>query len=208
MEDPGFINQWRMNSLDELSMLPLAAALGENLQHTHPHLCSNFNLKASMDGSHIGSGIDRPLKHHKTNGWNSSKTDHISNPLVAYSPNLLSFVSSNYTNQMGFVKPKEEAECLKSINNPSSDALTSQGSYDNQNSEKKISQGTKRLNPSTRLSQTQDHIMAERKRREKLSQRFIALSAIVPGLKKVQNYTSMLCLDASRFPCFMFPEIG
>jgi hypothetical protein len=27
--------------------------------------------------------------------------------------------------------------------------------------------------------------MAERKRREKLSQRFIALSAIVPGLKKV-----------------------
>ncbi|KAH7440927.1 hypothetical protein KP509_03G016300 [Ceratopteris richardii] len=30
-----------------------------------------------------------------------------------------------------------------------------------------------------------DHIMAERKRREKLSQRFIALSAIVPGLKKV-----------------------
>lgn len=32
---------------------------------------------------------------------------------------------------------------------------------------------------------TQDHIMAERKRREKLSQRFIALSAIVPGLKKV-----------------------
>ncbi|KAK1316994.1 Transcription factor bHLH25 [Acorus calamus] len=29
-----------------------------------------------------------------------------------------------------------------------------------------------------------DHIIAERKRREKLSQRFIALSAIIPGLKK------------------------
>lgn len=35
------------------------------------------------------------------------------------------------------------------------------------------------------MGHTQDHIMAERKRREKLSQRFIALSAIVPGLKKV-----------------------
>eukprot|EP00249_Psilotum_nudum_P017235 c26226_g1_i1 orf=326-1462(+) len=33
----------------------------------------------------------------------------------------------------------------------------------------------------------QDHIMAERKRREKLSQRFIALSAIVPGLKKMDK---------------------
>ncbi|XP_002972921.2 transcription factor bHLH25 [Selaginella moellendorffii] len=34
---------------------------------------------------------------------------------------------------------------------------------------------------------TLDHIMAERKRREKLSQRFIALSAIVPGLKKMDK---------------------
>lgn len=33
----------------------------------------------------------------------------------------------------------------------------------------------------------QDHIIAERKRREKLSQRFVALSAILPGLKKVDK---------------------
>ncbi|KAK1394661.1 Transcription factor bHLH25 [Heracleum sosnowskyi] len=38
-----------------------------------------------------------------------------------------------------------------------------------------------------RLSQAQDHIMAERKRRKKLSQRFIALSALVPGLKKMDK---------------------
>jgi len=41
---------------------------------------------------------------------------------------------------------------------------------------------------------TQDHIMAERKRREKLSQRFIALSAIVPGLKKVHDLVSLFAL--------------
>ncbi|XP_028764249.1 transcription factor bHLH18-like [Neltuma alba] len=35
--------------------------------------------------------------------------------------------------------------------------------------------------------QAQDHVMAERKRREKLSQRFIALSAILPGLKKMDK---------------------
>ncbi|WMV16958.1 hypothetical protein MTR67_010343 [Solanum verrucosum] len=33
----------------------------------------------------------------------------------------------------------------------------------------------------------QHHIIAERKRREKLSQRFVALSAILPGLKKVDK---------------------
>lgn len=37
-----------------------------------------------------------------------------------------------------------------------------------------------------RLSST-DHSLAEKKRREKLSQRFAALSALIPGLKKVNN---------------------
>ena len=54
---------------------------------------------------------------------------------------------------------------------------------------------------------TQDHIMAERKRREKLSQRFIALSAIVPGLKKVWFFFALIniaacCLFAYRAFCF------
>lgn len=33
-----------------------------------------------------------------------------------------------------------------------------------------------------------DHIMAERKRRENISRLFIALSALIPGLKKVSSY--------------------
>lgn len=37
------------------------------------------------------------------------------------------------------------------------------------------------------LSQAQEHIIAERSRREKLNQKFIALSALIPGLKKVRN---------------------
>lgn len=40
-------------------------------------------------------------------------------------------------------------------------------------------------------SQTYDHIIAERKRREQLSQLFVALSSIVPGLKKTDK-TSVL----------------
>lgn len=182
MEDPFFINQWHMNSLDELSMLPLTAAFGENLQQSQCHPI--FNPRTSSTTSH--SAIDRPMKQLKPNNWSSCKTNHASNPQVSSLPNLLSFVNSYNTNQMGIVRPKEEmAVCSKSIDTLPSDILISQGSFGNQNSLFKAGQGTKRISTNTRLSKTQDHIIAERKRREKLSQRFIALSAMVPGLKKV-----------------------
>ena len=65
--------------------------------------------------------------------------------------------------------------------------LISQGNLGNQNYLFKASQEAKKIETRPKLSQPQDHIIAERKRREKLSQRFIALSALVPGLKKVPN---------------------
>ncbi|XP_027067773.2 transcription factor bHLH19-like [Coffea arabica] len=36
-------------------------------------------------------------------------------------------------------------------------------------------------------SQAQEHLLAERKRRDKISQRFVCLSALVPGLKKLDK---------------------
>ncbi|XP_062177025.1 transcription factor bHLH25-like [Alnus glutinosa] len=170
MEDPRFINQWHMNSLDELSILqPAATTFGENLQHcfmTHP----NFNIKNSMETSQ--TGIDGATKKLKVNSWDSSKLDHVSYPQLASSdPNInLSFADANYTNHMGILKPKEEVLCSQIMNTLPS----CQG-------------GKRNISTSSRLSQAQDHIMAERKRREKLSQRFIALSAIVPGLKKMDK---------------------
>lgn len=47
--------------------------------------------------------------------------------------------------------------------------------------------GSKRANSGFRQPHTKEHIIAERKRREKLSQRFIALAAIIPGLKKTDK---------------------
>ncbi|GER42112.1 basic helix-loop-helix (bHLH) DNA-bindingsuperfamily protein [Striga asiatica] len=53
----------------------------------------------------------------------------------------------------------------------------------NRNYALKSCQGAKRV-----ISTAQDyHIMAERKRREKLSQRFITLSTLLPGLKKMDK---------------------
>lgn len=59
--------------------------------------------------------------------------------------------------------------------------------------------GVKRLSTST-FSRTSssiahDHVVAERKRREKLNQRFIALSALVPSLKKVPHgFSPSICI--------------
>lgn len=49
--------------------------------------------------------------------------------------------------------------------------------------------------PAPTTAHAQDHVLAERKRREKLSQRFIALSALLPGLKKVRPILNMIKLS-------------
>ncbi|CAJ1951355.1 unnamed protein product [Sphenostylis stenocarpa] len=50
-----------------------------------------------------------------------------------------------------------------------------------------------KANPTTRKgrssAETHDHIMTERKRRRELTERFIALSATIPGLKKIDKAT-------------------
>lgn len=49
-----------------------------------------------------------------------------------------------------------------------------------------VSEGNKKASTTTRNAlQAQDHVIAERQRRERLSQMFIQLSSLVPGLKKV-----------------------
>ena len=201
MEDPTSIHPWQTNFLEELTVLPMEAAFGEHLYQAFSHHQS-FNLKPSMEiNSHVG--LDRPLKLLKPNSWNPSNTNDMDmpHPLVPSSPNVFSFVNSDYTNQVPVVKPKEEAVSSKSSATFPSDVLVSQGLFENQNYVFKASQGAKRISTTTaRHSQTQDHIIAERKRREKLSQRFIALSAIVPGLKKVANSVQLNTL----LWCFAF----
>ncbi|KAL0450103.1 UNVERIFIED_CONTAM: Transcription factor [Sesamum latifolium] len=70
-----------------------------------------------------------------------------------------------------------------------------QGSYDiNSENAKQIRSTSQPRTQKKRTrppSQTYDHIIAERRRREQLSRLFIALSAIVPGLKKTDK-TSVL----------------
>ncbi|CAK9145015.1 unnamed protein product [Ilex paraguariensis] len=172
--DPSFIHQWPINSVDELSSLSMAAVFGENLHQSYSQ--PMFDLKHSMEIS--DTGLNRSMKMLKTNSWNSCITDQLSNIQAVPSPKTLPYVNSNYTNEVGLVKPKEEAVFSKSNTN-----VPLEISFGDQNQVFTPCQRSKRI----RLSQAQDHIIAERKRREKLSQRLIALSALVPGLKKMDK---------------------
>ncbi|KAJ0233480.1 Transcription factor bHLH25 [Hirschfeldia incana] len=55
-------------------------------------------------------------------------------------------------------------------------------------------------------SSTQDHIIAERKRREKLTQKFVALSALVPGLKKMDK--ASVLGDAQNYIKYLHEKVG
>ncbi|XP_058069571.1 transcription factor bHLH18-like [Magnolia sinica] len=209
IEEPTFIHQSDMNSLDHLTTQQLANALGENFHpsfssesyQSYPPFTPRNNTTfscSSMEASQAGP--DRPMKQLRTNSWNSRTTadQHVSTPEASPPPNLLSFCNqgspSNHQQMYGNlvsgpqVKPKDETASPRTSTVPT-DILISQGSFLNQSYGSIASQGQKRVSIGAAKppSHTQDHIIAERKRREKLSQRFIALSAIVPGLKKMDK---------------------
>ncbi|XP_028787142.1 transcription factor bHLH25-like isoform X2 [Neltuma alba] len=188
VEDPTFLHQWHLNSLDDPSLLPLDAAFGETLEQHSFSNPTRFNPKTSM--ADTLSGIERPQKHLKPNNWspNTSDQNQILDTDYDSCSNLLSFVNSSYISQLGTLKPKVQIPCPEINGTILSDMLASHGSLGNQNFVFNASQDArKNVGTSPKLSQPQDHIIAERKRREKLSQRFIALSALVPGLKKTDK---------------------
>ncbi|KAJ1396573.1 Myc-type, basic helix-loop-helix [Sesbania bispinosa] len=185
IEDPNFLHQWHLSSIDTTSLT--AAAFGEALQKHSFSNSTNFNTKTSMETSL--NGMERPTKQLKNNSWNHNKSPQTTTDTqLASCSNLLSFVDSNYTSQWGLMKPKVEMVCPKMDNTTLANMLISQGNLVNENYVFKTScQEAKKIMNHPKLSQPQDHVIAERKRREKLSQRFIALSALVPGLKKMDK---------------------
>ncbi|XP_064999326.1 transcription factor bHLH18-like [Musa acuminata AAA Group] len=167
--DESFFGQWEV--MDEPTAQEVAAALGQDLQQS---ISSKSYDSFPSDQPPASTG--RPRGALKTRSWSSCTTEQQNSALVptASSPSILSFGNpESPTDQNniygclgGVVKRKKEM-----------DVLLHHGSK--RNYDTMVGQGTTYHN--------KDHIMAERKRREKLNQRFIALSAIVPGLKKTDK---------------------
>lgn len=144
------------------------------LSHDDTTTCYNFN--ASCNDDLVEEKPSKILKTTHISPKNIQPFSSSSPPLPKYQPSsrILSFEKTalkvmNHNSPNLIFSPKEDEVGLP-----------------NQRNAEMILRGTKRVQPLTRsLSHAQDHILAERKRREKLTQRFVALSALVPGLKKV-----------------------
>ena len=168
---------------------------------SHKRLSSESTQNSSLTQSAETSvAPPRPTKQPKTtmSTWSAYGTDMMapkaasssSSKIISFDKSNASSVSSQQSQQFYKLdaakllkKPKIEIGYGESLDFA---AVASQSSYDNDcflgyDKEEKKAAVTMARNP----TQAQDHVIAERKRREKLSQRFIALSALVPGLKKV-----------------------
>ena len=123
--------------------------------HSESTQNSSFPIESSP-GQSVASATPTKLRL-KPSSSSSSK-------IISFEPNMDAKVK----------KPKTEIGYGENLNFGS---VISQGDYYKR--ENKVAAINR--NP----IQAQDHVIAERRRREKLSQRFIVLSSLLPGLKKV-----------------------
>ncbi|KAK8485304.1 hypothetical protein V6N13_095946 [Hibiscus sabdariffa] len=128
--------------------------------------CNNTEAYGPVDDE-----FKRPMKQLKTNNWSFSINKSIP-------PKASSSSSSSPSSH------------IISFNNSKSPPAISQQHYGldcdvkpNFNEVSKRTVGSLTRTP----LHAQDHVIAERKRREKLNQRFISLSALIPGLKKTDK---------------------
>ncbi|KAK6136954.1 hypothetical protein DH2020_029303 [Rehmannia glutinosa] len=183
MDDNLFLQQWpSVNSFDDLSSVSIASAFSDDFQSNNNSQGQHvLDFTKSVEPSHIDE--NRPLKQIKITNWNinSCKPENMSYPI---NPSGFSSPAVGIN-----VNPKEEVAWYSNSStslafSPKEEAIVSNG---NQNYGAKRSIISTNSSSTTRLTSSQDHILAERKRREKLSQRFIALSALVPGLKRMDK---------------------
>nr|GEY25271.1 transcription factor bHLH18-like [Tanacetum cinerariifolium] len=163
IEDPCFNSQWPLNSFDDQLM-----NMDAYNSFSYAPVFDHIHYKPIMEPS------PRPSKQLKTSSWNSSiisSDQSMMNQTIHYGSD-----HSHVANQATIMSPKEEGTLSSSSVFQSS---SSHVQFGNQNHHTRVA---KKINTTP-----QDHIMAERKRREKLSQKFIALSALIPGLKKMDK---------------------
>ncbi|KAK1588085.1 hypothetical protein Q3G72_019717 [Acer saccharum] len=150
----------------------------------------SFSSESYNETSHkrsASSYTERPAKQLRTNSWHSCTSTH--EPSPSSSSQIISFDNSTsstlaisppvygHQDYAGVIPKTEAGSPPGNIN-----LLPSLISYPQETSQLRIASTTTRS-----TLQAQDHVIAERKRREKLSQHFIALSALLPGLKKTDK---------------------
>ncbi|GLT46864.1 hypothetical protein SLA2020_205930 [Shorea laevis] len=176
MEDPTLFSQYQMNPMDycfddNLNFQSFSSESHSSFSNINPEMRSkNISSSYHIEASQVTEeDIKRPVKQLKTcnSSWESSCVGKqiTSKPSASASSQIISFENSK-----------------------SSPAISQQYYGDLDHAVNYKNESTKRVGSMSRSPlHAQDHVIAERKRREKLSQRFIALSALLPGLKKADK---------------------
>ncbi|KAK7307710.1 hypothetical protein VNO77_41022 [Canavalia gladiata] len=196
MEDLSFFDQYPMNcfayALDDFDFESFSGSPESNSSYQYFNNSETTPNCFPTQSPEQSVTLAGPTKKRKTSttcardlmSYKASPSPSSSQIISFQNFNAPSLPSSHFHNFDSDVKPK--------IEKPSGDNMDfapfiSQGSYEDKsflnydNPENQVTMTTR--NP----IQAQEHVIAERKRREKLSQRFIALSAILPGLKKMDK---------------------
>ncbi|KAI4315125.1 hypothetical protein L6164_027968 [Bauhinia variegata] len=183
MDDYNIFSHCHMNPFDGsdqfLSHNIASALQGHNLQQTLS--CESYSYQTCNSPADEINNFERPTNQVKTTSLNSSVAQQFSRNLPLLVLHLIlrtlttqSFPAISDTTQFyGFdcsPKPTKNEVASSQFGNVDMQfsALSSKGSSENQNYEPKISQGIKWSSSSPRTSgHTSDHILAQRKRREK-----------------------------------------
>ncbi|KAK3026769.1 hypothetical protein RJ639_040308 [Escallonia herrerae] len=189
MDDLGFTDQCQMTSFEDSVDSFMFKSLSPKSYSTDP----SFSSKGTRTDQPFQAGFEKPAKLLKSNNWSFfTPLKRTPKPSTSSSSsNIITFGNSE-------TQPDSSNEFYGRSGNVTKDggknftSSFSQGRYDyheNPCHALKFDEGTERVcNITTRtLSQAQDHVLAERKRRERLTERFIALSALLPGLKKMDK---------------------
>ncbi|XP_015961139.1 transcription factor bHLH18 isoform X2 [Arachis duranensis] len=187
-----FPKEYRMNnSIDDYDEdLFFAHDMGNSIMFESP---SNNNNYSSVDETSFDD--ERPSKFLKTstntdnNSYYSSLSPNFSSlsssSITSFQPQILCFDNSNSSLNNNDNTTQLYDLDYTTLNTETKLKEVVNGSSKNQNLVTKSSSKGSKRSPSN----AQDHIIAERKRREKISQSFIALAALVPGLKKIDKVT-------------------
>ncbi|KAI7736457.1 hypothetical protein M8C21_011852 [Ambrosia artemisiifolia] len=166
MQDQGFMNQYQMNKpyhplMEDFSVDSFSS---DSYTETPSFIDQSFQTHRRVEEP---ANIKQPFSHKTANSINKQKFP----PAEKSKSKIVSDPPNTFTISFGDVKPKDEI-------------LSFGDSYGFNEA------GTKKgPTPLRNPIQVQDHVLAERKRREKLAQRFIALSSLLPDLKKMDKAT-------------------
>ncbi|KAJ1439613.1 Myc-type, basic helix-loop-helix [Sesbania bispinosa] len=184
------IDQSHVNSLDEENFLTEMVQQQQSSFPFESGYHSSSTMQCNKNAFTIIDGGTTTLSYDEGQGKMLNNDIFNSNSIISHQdatsnnhiPNPNTFILSFSTMEQAL---HHEPSSPKLVDAPASAFLCKETSLNDYITEPKVKQQTNKKCRSS--SEVNDHIMAERKRRQQLTERFIALSATIPGLKKTDK---------------------